>query len=244
MIQKIILWGLSLFDYSYQKKWIKFLKKNKYNSFKLLIDIGAHKGESIKLFSKNFIIKKIISFEASPINFKYLKNNVEKNKQAYKNTEIVLENIALGAEDKIIKFNQFDESSSSTIKEIDEESKYYKRKFRLINFLNNKETYQKIKIKVSKLKDYIEKNNIKKIDFMKIDTEGYEFEILLGLENKIKLVDIIMFEHHYDNMIKKGYTFEDIHKLLIKNNFNKIYKSRMPFRKTFEYIYKRKELIN
>ena len=244
MIQKIILWGLSLFDYSYQKKWIKFLKKNKYNSFKLLIDIGAHKGESIKLFSKNFIIKKIISFEASPINFKYLKKKIEENKQGYNNTEIVLENTALGAEDKIIEFNQFNESSSSTIKEIDKESKYYKRKFRLINFLNNKETYQKIKIKISKLKDYIEKNNIKKINFMKIDTEGYEFEILLGLENKIKIVDIIMFEHHYDNMIKKGYTFEDINKLLIKNNFNKIYKSRMPFRKTFEYIYKRKELIN
>ena len=244
MIQKIILWGLSLFDYSYQKKWIKFLKKNKYNDFKILIDIGAHKGESIKLFSKNFIIKKIISFEASPINFEYLKKKIEKNKQRHHNTEIVLENKALGAEDKIIEFNQFNESSSSTIKEIDKESKYYKRKFRLINFLNNKETYQKIKIKISKLKDYIEKNNIKKIDFMKIDTEGYEFEILLGLENKIKLVDIIMFEHHYDNMIKKGYTFEDINKLLIKNNFNQIYKSRMPFRKTFEYIYKREELIN
>ena len=244
MIQKIILWGLSLFDYSYQKKWIKFLKKNKYNNFKILIDIGAHKGESIKLFSKNFIIKKIISFEASPINFEYLKKKIKDNKQGYNNTEIVLENIALGAEEKIIEFNQFNESSSSTIKEIDKESKYYKRKFRLINFLNNKETYQKIKIKISKLKEYIEKNNIKKIDFMKIDTEGYEFEILLGLENKIKLVDIIMFEHHYDNMIKKGYTFEDINKLLIKNNFNQIYKSRMPFRKTFEYIYKREELIN
>ena len=244
MIQKIILWVLSLFDHFYQKKWIKFLKKNKYDKFKLLIDIGAHKGESIELFSKNFIIKKIISFEASPINFKYLKKKIEKNKQGYNNTEIVLENIALGAEDKIIEFNQFDESSSSTIKEVDEESKYYKRKFRLINFLNNKETYQKLKIKISKLKDYIEKCSIKKIDFMKIDTEGYEFEILLGLESKIQLVDIIMFEHHYDNMIKKGYTFEDIHKLLIKNNFNKIYKSRMPFRKTFEYIYKRKELIN
>ena len=240
MIQKIILWGLSLFDYSYQKKWIKFLKKNKYNNFKLLIDVGAHKGESIKLFSKNFVIKKIISFEASPINFEFLKKKIDENKQEYNNTEIVLENIALGAENKIIEFNQFNESSSSTIKDINKESKYYKRKFRLINFLNNKKTFQKIKIKVLKLKDYIEKNNIKKIDFIKIDTEGYEFEILLGLENKIKLVDIIMFEHHYDNMIKKGYTFEDINELLIKNNFNKIYKSRMPFRKTFEYIYVQK----
>ena len=78
---------------------------------------------------------------------------------------------------------------------------------------------------------------------MKIDIERYEFEILLGLENKIKLFDIIMFEHHYDNMIKKSYTFENINKLLIKNNFNKIYKSKMPFRKTFEYIYKREEFI-
>ena len=73
MIQKIILFVLSLFDFLYQKKWIKFLKKNNYNKFKLLLDVGAHTGESIKLFSKNFIIKKIISFEASPITFKYLK---------------------------------------------------------------------------------------------------------------------------------------------------------------------------
>ena len=237
MIKTIILWALNLFDYSYQKTWIKFLKKNKYNKFNLLIDIGAHKGESIELFSKNFNIKKIISFEASPINFKYLKNKIEKNAQGYNNTEIVVENIALGAEDKIIEFKQFNESSSSTIKVVDEESKYYKRKFRLINFLSNKKTYKKLEIKISRLKDYIEKNNIEKIDFMKIDTEGYEFEILLGLENKIKLVDIIMFEHHYDNMIKKNYTYNDINELLIKNNFKKIYKSKMPFRKTFEYIY-------
>mgnify|MGYP001126175100 FL=1 len=81
MIQKIILWGLSLFDHFYQKKWIKFLKKNNYDKFNLLVDIGAHKGESIELFSKNFILKKIISFEASPINFKYLKNLIKKNKK-------------------------------------------------------------------------------------------------------------------------------------------------------------------
>ena len=151
MIQKIILWLLSLFDNFYQKNWIKFLKENKYNEFKILIDVGAHKGESIKLFSKNFIIRKIISFEASPINFKYLKMKIGKIKEKYNNTEIVLENIALGAENKIIEFKQFNESSSSTIKKIDEESNYYKRKFRLINFLSNKKIYEKLQIKVSRL---------------------------------------------------------------------------------------------
>jgi len=87
-------------------------------------------------------------------------------------------------------------------------------------------------------------NNINKISFLKIDTEGYEYEILKGLKKKIQFVDTIMFEHHYDNMIIKNYTFRDINNYLKINNFNQIYKSKMPFRKTFEYIYKREELIN
>ena len=36
------------------------------------------------------------------------------------------------------------------------------------------------------------------------------------------------------------YNYSDIHNLLVKNNFIKIYKSKMPFRKTFEYIYMNK----
>ena len=80
-------------------------------------------------------------------------------------------------------------------------------------------------------------NAIKNIDFLKIDTEGYEYEVLLGLNKKILDTKIIMFEHHYDNMINKNYSFRDINKLLVKNKFKMIFKAKMPFRKTFEYIY-------
>ena len=241
MIQKIVLFALSIFDYFYQKKLINFLKKNNFIKFNLLLDIGAHQGESIELFSRNFMIKKIISFEASPINFELLRDRIRTDNLKHSNTEIVVENIALGAENKTTEFKQFNESSSSTIKKIDEDSTYYKRKFRLISFLNKEKVYQKFKIKIFKLKDYIKQKNIQKIDFIKIDTEGYEYEILIGLEDKIQLVNTIMFEHHYDNMIKKDYTFSDVNDLLVKNKFKKIYKSRMPFRKTFEYIYVRRE---
>ena len=48
-----------------------------------------------------------------------------------------------------------------------------------------------------------------------------------------------MFEHHYHDMILKKYKFSDIHSLLINNNFKQIFKSKMPFRKTFEYIYEK-----
>ena len=72
---------------------------------------------------------------------------------------------------------------------------------------------------------------------MKIDTEGYELEVLKGLENDIKNVNCVLFEHHYDNMINKGYRFSDINNLLLKNDFKQVLKLKMYFRKTFEYIY-------
>ena len=64
-----------------------------------------------------------------------------------------------------------------------------------------------------KLSDYIEKNHVSKIDFLKIDTEGFEMKVLNGLGNQLTNVGIIMFEHHYDNMIIKKYKFNDINQL-------------------------------
>ena len=238
-MQKIVLFIIGIFDYFYQKKFLAFLKKIGINKIDLLLDVGAHRGESIKLFSTSFETKKIISFEGSPINFSFLKKKEKIFFTKFNKTEIIIENIALGSENKIVEFKHFRESSSSTIKNIDEESKYFKKKFKLLNFFQNEKIYQKFQIKVEKLHDYLKHNNIDRVDFLKIDTEGYEYEILLGLESKIKLVNLIMFEHHYDNMIQKEYTFGDINNLLVLNNFKKIYKSKMPFRKTFEYIYKK-----
>ena len=73
---------------------------------------------------------------------------------------------------------------------------------------NNKEKfYTEIPIKISTLFDYINENKIERIDFVKIDTEGYEYEILKGLNNKFGIVNFIMFEHHYHDMLIKNYTF-------------------------------------
>ncbi len=242
-MQKIILLVIDFFDYFHKIKIINFLKKNN-KSFEILIDVGAHKGETIELFSKNFLIKKIYSFEASPINYELLKKKEKKFIKINKYTEIVLENMALGANNTTKTFKQFNESSSSTFKKIDKNSKYFKKKFKLLSYFSKEDVYCEFDIRVQKLEDYIVHKNLTRIDFLKIDTEGYEYEILLGLGNKISLVKILMFEHHYDNMIIKNYTYTDINNFLKMNNFNQIYKSKMPFRKTFEYIYKREELIN
>ena len=90
---------------------------------------------------------------------------------------------------------------------------------------------------MTSLDNYIYQNKIQFIDILKIDTEGFEFEVLKGVTKNFKKIKFIYFEHHYDDMIKKNYTFSDIHNLLEKNNFKKNMKSKMIFRKSFEYIY-------
>ena len=80
-------------------------------------------------------------------------------------------------------------------------------------------------------------NSINSIDILKIDTEGYEFNVIKGAEIKIKKIKLVYFEHHFDDMLIKNYNFSDINDFLTKNGFKKVYKSKMPFRKSFEYIY-------
>jgi len=243
MIKFFILNILKYFDFFYQLKMFKFLKKKGFSKFEVFFDIGAHRGETIKLFTKNFEIKKMYSFEPSKINFDYLKKNSLKFNETKKHIRIILENFAFGDKNNDIKIKYLNESSSSTINEIDTSSKYFKKKSFLLYKNKNNEFYVEENTKQKKLCDYILDNKITKIDFLKIDTEGYEMKVLLGLEKEFKKVSIIMFEHHYDDMIKKNYKFCDINNLLRINNFIQIYKYKMAFRKTFEYIYVRKDQL-
>ncbi len=240
MINFITLKILSFFDFFYKKKILNFLKSLKLEHLDVVFDVGAHEGEMQFFFLKNFFVKKIISFEASEINFSKLKKNVELNKKRFFQSNILIENIALGKESEKKIFKQFIETSSSTFSDINVNSKYFKKKFQLLNKKKGDEFFEEKQIQLTCLDEYLENKKIDKIDILKIDTEGYEFEILKGLKNQIKIIDIIFFEHHYDDMISKSYTYSDIHNLLKKNNFEKIFKSKMPFRKTFEYIYRNK----
>ena len=237
-MKNITILVLSFFDFFHKLKLLKFLKKIILNDLNLVLDIGAHKGESINFFLGNFKINKIISFEASPINFNSLKNKEARLKKKFSKSIIQLENMALGSSIESKKIKQFDESSSSTLSQINENSKYFKKKFAWVNLFNKKKNfYREIQINISTLDNFIEVNRIDLIDLIKIDTEGFEFEILQGINKNFKRVKLILFEHHYDDMIKKNYNFSHINQLLSQNNFFMIHKAKMPFRKTFEYVY-------
>ena len=224
---------INFFDKFNQKKIINFLK-NKLNYPILAFDVGAHHGETIELFREIFEIKEIHSFEASPKNFKILKKNISNFEF---DNHVFINNIGLGHDKKKTYMNQVMESSSSTINKINKNSTYLKRKTKVLNLFSTSSFSKKIPIYLDRAENYIEENKIDKIDLLKIDTEGYEYSVLKGLGKKISKIRYIYFEHHYDDMIIKNYTFSDIHELLIKNNFQKVMKNKMFFRKSFEYIY-------
>ncbi len=236
----LVIFFLDIFDFFYRLNLINFLKKNNIHKFNTIFDIGAHKGESIKFFNKYFKVNKIYSFEPSPINFQYLQKYIKSKKF---NSSVILENFGLGIKSEKKILNQAIESSSSTFNEINYDSKYFKKKKNLLNFFSNKEYTSKIEVKIINLKNYLIDNKIEKIDLLKIDTEGFEFDVLSGLEEEIKKVKFVFFEHHYDDMYKKNYKYSDVSELLKKNNFKILHKNKMPFRKTFEYLWSNNEKI-
>ena len=224
---------LFFIDFSHKNKIINFFKYKFKDQPLTIIDVGAHVGETISLFLKNFTIKKIICYEASRLNFNKLANS--KN---FKKNNIFLNNIALGSRETELEFFQTSESSSSTFCKIDQNSNYFKRKKSILNIFNREEYILKSElIKTVTLKNEFNKYDLKRIDILKIDTEGFEFDVIRGADESLKLVNFILFEHHYDQMIIKNYKFSQINEYLTKLNFKKIIKFKMPFRKTFEYIY-------
>ena len=229
---KILIFFLNLLDFVNKKKVINFFKKE-ISSINLFIDVGAHEGETSNLFSKYLNIKKIYCFEPSSINYKNLKKKIVKKEN------IFLFNFGLGDRDGERDFNQLEESSSSTLVELNKKSKYFLKKKKILNlFIKKKFNIFSQTVNIMKLKNFMHNHSIEYIDILKIDTEGYEMKVIKGAEEKIKNIDYIYFEHHFDDMLKKDYTLSDIHNYLVKNGFEKKIKIKMFFRKSFEYIYK------
>jgi FkbM family methyltransferase len=229
-----------ILDFFYQKKKYKFLKKKVSGNIDIFIDIGSHHGKTINEFLEIFSIKKIYAFEPSEKNFHKLKKNIEKI-QKTKSVEIKIHQLGVGKKEEVLQLKEITDGVSNTFSKIDINSAYFKKKQTITTLFGMKNYFtNEISTKIIPLNNLIKQEKIKKIDFIKIDTEGFEFNVLLGLADDIKKVKFILFEHHYDNMLIKEYKFSDIHGLLHKSGFKQTFKIKMPFRKSFDYIYENK----
>lgn len=236
MIGKILKFGISIVDSKNKKKILNFFKKKFKNTSLFILDVGSHHGETILFFSNNFDVSQIHGFEPSITNFYTL----EKNTKNLKNIQI--HNYGLGNKYGVFDFTQTSESSSSTFVQINEKSSYFKKKYLILNLGKKKNNLKKTQCFLETGKNFFQKNDLKYVDLLKIDTEGFEFEVLEGIDEHIKKIKFIYFEHHFDDMLQKSYKLSNIHNLLIAKNFKKVFKLKMSFRKAFEYVYENKEL--
>lgn len=218
------------FDLINQKKIKEFFKKNLKNKI-VVFDIGAHKGETINFFLKYFDVKKIYCFEPNNKIFRNLK-------EKYNISKIKLFNVGVGDKNERKLLNIYNDSFSSSFNSLNKKSDYFKRKSKIIvdNYIAKKSISQ-----IKTLNSIIDSEKIKKIDILKIDTEGYEYKILKNITKKnFNKIRFIYFEHHFNLMLIKKYKYKNIRNLLKKNNFEISLKIKMIFRKNFEYIYKNK----
>ena len=116
--------SISVIDRKNKLKIIKYFRENIKNQNITVIDIGAHKGETIDLFYKNFNISKIYSFEPNINLFKVLKLKKKYNKS----NKIEIFNLGFGNRNEEKELNIFKDTSSSTINYINENTNYFKRK--------------------------------------------------------------------------------------------------------------------
>lgn len=223
---------LNLLDHFIQKKNIQILKKNLSKRIDLYVDVGAHRGEMINTISNNFTVKKIFAFEPNP----ECSNTLKK----IKNNNLKIFEFALGNKKSNEDLNIGYISSMSSINDINNKSIYSKLKKILIGLFYFKSSIykKKIRIKVKTLSEILIKNKLKKIDLLKIDTEGYELNVLNGLEKFIKKTKIILLECHYDDSLIKNYNIRSLNSFFTNNRFKLISKNKMILRKGYELIYK------
>ena len=219
----------SFLDRFFHKKKIKNYLINLDLDCKIIFDVGSHKGESISFFQSIYAKSKIYGFEPQKNCFKSLITKFQSNKR------IKVINCAIGKIKSDKKLHKNFLSTTSTFSKINLKSKHFKIKsFILANkgagFYKNEIT------KINTLNYFIKKYKIKNIDLLKIDTEGHEFEVLLGLKNNFKKVKVILIEHNYTDYYL-NYNLNKIKLQLINNSFKKIKDFKFPFMNYTDAIY-------
>lgn len=143
----------------------------------LIIDCGANIGLSVIYLKHKSPGARIIAFEPDPTNFKLL----QKNTSGFKFENVSLRNEAIWKENTVLQFV----SDGTLGSKLTEQAKYGNM----------------IEVKATRLRDLLDQ----KIDFLKLDIEGAEYEVLKDCADGLSNVNHLFIEFH-------GY-FSRIHEL-------------------------------
>lgn len=172
-------------------------KNNKVN----IVDIGANVG-LYSLYAKHLPNSQFYSYEPFKFTYDLLNDNIKLNNIKNVNTY----NIGLG--------NQKGKTILNVCLSHDGLNTMGENPLRF-NDINP------IEVEIDTLDNIFYNNNIK-VDFIKIDTEGYEYNILKGGEKTIKTYKpIIQLEYHETNMKQCNVKIDDLNNYIIELGYNK-----------------------
>ena len=177
------------FNLTGEKRFIKLIGKE----INFSIDIGANVGKYTKLLLAE-TNSEVIAFEPLPKAFEELKE-IEKNFSSRLNVY----NIGIGNKNSNLELNYSTEKSelASFIEDLD--------KLSFIDSKNNKKIIVEVMTLDSFFKKYEQTYKEKEIDLLKIDTEGFELEVLNGASETLinKKPKFIQIEFNWHQLFRE-----------------------------------------
>ena len=161
-----------------------------------IIDCGANIGLSVIYMKKQYPDAEIVAFEPDDQNFKILAKNIEAG--GYTNIELRKE--AVWIENTMIHFS----STGTTDSRISPKSP------------------GSVEVAATRLKDLI----TRKIDFLKIDIEGAELQVIKDIAEKLDLVDNMFVEYH--GSFEENNQFIDMLKMISNKGFHFYFREATP----------------
>lgn len=140
-----------------------------------MVDVGANLGFFSLLWASFNNDNRVFSFEPSPRNIQYLQHNIDKNN--FGNQIIIFKN-ALGSDNGVMEFDPGNVDQTGW------------------GGFTLQKNSRSITVNVKRLDDYAPE--IKKIDLLKIDTEGADYLVLKGAKEMLsaKIIKEIWFEQN------------------------------------------------
>ena len=207
----------------HQERIVKFIDNK---NVKIVVDIGAHKGEFLKHIKKIKSIRKVYSLEPQKKVYRELLKEID-------NKKFFAYNIAISNRNGKQKMQINDFSMTSTLSKVNENSIYYKIKNLII--WNKKKKFEYIK--TEKLDLFTKKRKLNKIDLLKVDTEGHELNVVKSGLKTLKKTKYLLIEFR-QNDLYLNYSSQALHKIVLKNNFKLIKKFKFPLFSMEDRLYK------
>lgn len=194
-----------------------------------IIDAGANVGQSVKKYKEIFPQCIVHSFEPVRKVFDQLKNNVSEYK------DVSVYNMALGSQEGKITFYEYDDHVNSSA-------------LPMGSALSQHNVYRETQVECSTLDIQASKNNIGHINILKLDTQGFDLEVLKGARKLIEenRVDIVMIEHIVAELYKNSPPYWEQVKFFEDHKFQLVVSYRLNMDKGvvtwFDSVYKREGL--